>query len=578
MTNLKIGATAWTDSRSDIIQNIKSVISSGFRYIELVLGTPEIVTLQHMRALSDLCRAGQVHISFHSPVDIVKLTGLGQSNFSELERAEDLRRAFKVINLAAEMRLGAPITFHADLFDRSLFNLEDGLFQLSGTEPNETFYSFIDKKNGRPIGVIGETEKVEIPIQASDKQGSLVWISNPDGDSLTNEITGGRIPLQDTDSSGTPKVQRIMFSDYRQQIIKQGSKKQADKIALELFKNQQLARLSLGFLGIRERERLIKLNSERLERLRETYQYYNKLSMNLSSPDRWRLERIVTDSLESLGISVPGRLETASSLIGFEIEKTQREIAESIQSSSLERKQIKDIVETLKNARTTYDLALNRASTSFARLGMQTLYCSKGCQGPLFISIENMFPPRYASLADEIIELISLSRDKMAYSLKKEGYSGTQAEELAHIHIGATLDPAHLYMFYAFFRGNFEDKRGYFNSWFLKQCSKLLQSKCVSVIHFSDNDGFSDGHGPLGSGSIPFRQLLKIIEQSGFRGPLILETGSQKHLDNLKYLGLIPPSVNLAESVDTVLRTHLDVNRDFKNSPFEGNFWGVDWE
>jgi sugar phosphate isomerase/epimerase len=542
MTKLKIGISVGIDGRSEIVQSVSRAISSGFKYIEVLLSNPETVTPGDMQTLSELSRLTNVFISIHFPVTIVNLTGLEQGSFSEVSRGEDLRRAFQVVGLASKLRMGGLVTVHSDLYDRPLFDLADGMFQLSGSEPAETSHYFIDQRTGRPIGLIGETETVEIPIQAIDEQGNLLWINTPDGDPLISEITGERIPVQATDSSGIPQVQRVIFSEYRQQIAGQGNRKKAAKIAFELFQQQQLARMSLGYFRIRERERLNKLGSERLERLRETYKYSDKVSKNLPSSDRWRDERLVSDSLNSLNIPVPGRLDTVPNILRVEIGNTQREMAESVEASSMERRQINDILEVLKNARTVYDLALDRASDSFAKLGKYALDYSKGCRRPLVISIENMFPPRYASLADEVIELVSLSREKMAYSLRKEGYSREEAKESARTHLKATLDPAHLNLFYAFLTDGSENRTDFFNDWLVNQCLKLLQQDgLVSMIHLSDNDGYSDAHATLGSASIPYQRLLKIIEQTGFQGPVILETGrSGNYLDDLRCLGILP--------------------------------------
>ncbi|MFA5773693.1 MAG: TIM barrel protein [Candidatus Paceibacterota bacterium] len=542
MTKLKIGITVRIDGRSEIVQSVSRAISSGFKYLEVLLSNPETVNTGDMQALFELSRLTNVFISFHFPVTIVNLTGLGQGSFSEVRRDEDLRRAFQIISLASRLRIGGPITVHGDLYNRPLFDMADGMFQLSGSEPAETSHYFIDQRTGRPIGVIGETETVEIPIQAIDEQGNLLWINTPDGDPLISEITGERIPVQATDSSGIPQVQRVIFSEYRQQIAGQGGRKKADKIAFELFRQQQLARMSLGYLRIRERERLSKLGAERLERLRETDTYADKISKNLPPSDRWREERLVADRLNSLNIPVPGQLDTVQNILRVEIMNTQREMAESIEASNTERRQINDILEALKNARTVSDLALDRASDSFAKLGKYALDCSKGCRRPLVISIENMFPPRYASLADEVIELVSLSREKMAYSLRKEGYSREEAKESARTHLKATLDPAHLNLFYAFLTDGSENRTDFFNDWLVNQCMKLLQQDgLVSMIHLSDNDGYSDSHATLGAASIPYQRLLKVIEQTGFQGPVILETGrSGNYLDDLRYLGILP--------------------------------------
>src|SRR3990172_40561 len=124
----QIGVSLLID-RNNIINDVKGAIRAGFRFIEVVILEPKIVTYQQMQALKEISKANNVYISVHSPVDIVKLGGLSGNSFSELVRASDLRRAKQTIDLAATMGLGGPVTLHSDFFDRPLFDVGDGLFR-----------------------------------------------------------------------------------------------------------------------------------------------------------------------------------------------------------------------------------------------------------------------------------------------------------------------------------------------------------------------------------------------------------------------------------------------------------------
>ncbi|MGQ9733941.1 MAG: sugar phosphate isomerase/epimerase family protein [Candidatus Bipolaricaulia bacterium] len=58
----------------------------------------------------------------------------------------------------------------------------------------------------------------------------------------------------------------------------------------------------------------------------------------------------------------------------------------------------------------------------------------------------------------------------------------------------------------------------------------------LAEVHLHDNDGSEDQHRPLGEGTIPFRPLLSILNES-FPGPLILEMMTMEDLkQSLSYL------------------------------------------
>jgi len=56
----------------------------------------------------------------------------------------------------------------------------------------------------------------------------------------------------------------------------------------------------------------------------------------------------------------------------------------------------------------------------------------------------------------------------------------------------------------------------------------------LAEIHLHDNDGSGDQHLPLGAGTIDFIPLFKLLDQLGYRGPLILEMRSLRDLERSK--------------------------------------------
>lgn len=60
--------------------------------------------------------------------------------------------------------------------------------------------------------------------------------------------------------------------------------------------------------------------------------------------------------------------------------------------------------------------------------------------------------------------------------------------------------------------------------------------RSVAGISFSDNDGRTDGHLPLGSGSVPLSEIIAAVRQLGWRGIVSLETRGSRPSDGIDYL------------------------------------------
>ena len=71
----------------------------------------------------------------------------------------------------------------------------------------------------------------------------------------------------------------------------------------------------------------------------------------------------------------------------------------------------------------------------------------------------------------------------------------------------------------------------------VKRFLDLLADK-IGVVHVHDNDGASDSHKMIGSGTVDWKYVILKLRSSGFRGPYIIECVQQpfKSLQVLKNL------------------------------------------
>jgi hypothetical protein len=136
-----------------------------------------------------------------------------------------------------------------------------------------------------------------------------------------------------------------------------------------------------------------------------------------------------------------------------------------------------------------------------------------GTTAPI-VSVENLFPGMAFSRGGQMKELIEESRKKFIEKAKKEGYSTSEAADVAQKIIGATWDVGHL---------NILRKEGFKEEDIVKETEAI--AKYVKHVHLTDNFGYSDSHLPPGMGNVPIKEIMEKLEKAGFSGKGIVEAG-----------------------------------------------------
>lgn len=154
--------------------------------------------------------------------------------------------------------------------------------------------------------------------------------------------------------------------------------------------------------------------------------------------------------------------------------------------------------ETLKPLR---KFAIDKASETFSNVALKSYEKFKD-NSPI-ISIEN--PPVGMGLtrAEDLRELVNISRNKFIQKAVEKGLSKSEAEEQAEKLIGVTWDVGHI---------NLLRKYGYGDKELGKQAEKI--APYVKHIHLSDNFGTEHTELPMGMGNVPLKKHLEELKKA----------------------------------------------------------------
>jgi sugar phosphate isomerase/epimerase len=156
---------------------------------------------------------------------------------------------------------------------------------------------------------------------------------------------------------------------------------------------------------------------------------------------------------------------------------------------------------------------LDKTAKSFANVAWQGFNeAKKDVNKTPVISIEN--PPVGTAFgrAEELVNLITKSKEEFAKKAVESGMSQSEAEKTAEKIIGATWDVGHI---------NMLRKYGYDSVDIIKETEKI--AKLVKHVHLSDNFGLSHTELPMGMGNVPIKQMLEKLQEAGVAPKKIIE-------------------------------------------------------
>ncbi|MBI2673208.1 sugar phosphate isomerase/epimerase [Candidatus Woesearchaeota archaeon] len=186
-------------------------------------------------------------------------------------------------------------------------------------------------------------------------------------------------------------------------------------------------------------------------------------------------------------------------------------------------------IETIK----TYALKKTADTLSTAAIYAYDKERAQKLEKPLFIAPENLFPEGgFGGHPQDLKEIIVETREAMAKKLVEERkMNPEEANKIAQDHIKATFDIGHAYTWRKFFQTkpgeSIEETDKRFKDYLMSEIKKLSDEGIIGHVHLADNFGYYDEHVTPGMGKAPIPEFVKQMQESGFKGAMITEPGSQ---------------------------------------------------
>ncbi|MFT4310432.1 MAG: hypothetical protein ACMXYC_02270 [Candidatus Woesearchaeota archaeon] len=514
--------------------------------------TFEEIEKDQRQAIREIQKATGTTITTHATFQAEVLGRDREGNFSEDQREESLRELKKAIDFAADATFGGSVVVHTGEFQRPLYNMpgHEGLFRSSEDEQEKSNYAIVDsQKNKIVMQVSGDREYYE-PIKKNNEDD---YERNEDGSLKVRKLTFNEFVKEKIKDKDFQKELKKHIAQFNQNIDL-SDEKIKDKEYLKKVSNNAFIK-----------EYAAKKYTENLIDDQVTQSNFNALVSISNNKSRLREIKKFLDpnqnTLAEYGASSKEELWKSQGINSEEdlkkrISQAQEDLIESEKSAISQKLEYKDMKNRLKTMR---EYALDRAADSYAKLGMyamqKTEKLKKDFEGSkfkdkvedIYITMENVFPrdSGYGANADELIDLVKRSRNRMAQDLEAK-YGKKEAEQIAEKHIKATFDTGHFHMWKKYFvKKDDESESSYENrykNWYTQQVKKLADSGVLGNVHIADNFGYDDVHISPGEGTAPIKESLKILEQSGYNKKYFSEgsfnqAGKEGFIETWKFLG-----------------------------------------
>ena len=502
----------------DPLQGLKGNVFAGASRVELgFMGvgkgsrssptgwTPESVSRSEREDIRLLAKVNQVELSTHASPN-VSLSGLTQQGFSEEQTEKALFEVKKAIEFAADTAGGGPVVLHGQEFPRSIVE----------HYKKEKFSQYP-----------GEEEKAIIPL-ADSETGQLVMlrrdikVPEPVLDKKTGE------PVRDKE--GNIIVETRTFNDYEKefQLLSEEEKNKYDnsvgKYFYDRFKQKEIEAAEGNSEYYHRQVKDLEKNREMFRNMKK--EIADK-AVNKDYAATMIAERI--GGFERLTPEQVGELrKDPSAFLNNEIkdlDKSVKRWSEGLLSSARSVHQIKEEIARIKPIE---EVGVERSAKAMARAALfgYNVEKSRNLERPVMISVENYEPEIYGGHPQEMKKLIQEARKDMVKELtKKDGYdlSEKEAKEIAQDRIKMTFDIGHLNMWRKYFQGSDQE----FKKWVDNQVEDLTKNKILGHVHITDNFGYHDEHLTPGEGTAPIKELLRKLEEKGYKGNIIAEPGGQ---------------------------------------------------
>lgn len=505
---------------------------------------PESIGRTERADIRELAMINEVRTSTHAAINIQGLSGLNQSRFDDHAQRETMDEIRKAIDFAAEATTGGAVVFHTGEVPRGMAKKFKGQFELEENEAKKEVHYIVDVDEQKILDVVKEDTVFYEPEVERDANNKPIPIMGVDGKPVVDPITDEILYKYKLNPEGDIKVNPMNFHKFKDEAIKTNLKgvnttgktdnEKERFLVKEFFKKQQFAALSQQLSqGRQYGEAYIRGMNKREEALNH-YKMIEEAKKNMNEKEFTEFQDKINESM---------KLPKGTDLLPIfkhEVDSNTREVVygrDALAGAVQKAREIKEKVEKVKLAE---EFAVDRSTKAMAEMGMyafekytaqikkqqaegRTDIVEVLKKNPIYLAPEAWQPEQYGSHPDEIEELVSTARKKMATMLldKKKVSSQEEATKIAAQSIKATIDLGHLNTWKRFYKGSDDD----FKKWMVKEVKRLGEKGIIGHVHLTDNFGYHDEHLSVGEGNAPIREIVSALKKVGIND-FIAEVGS----------------------------------------------------
>ncbi|MCF7860653.1 sugar phosphate isomerase/epimerase [Candidatus Woesearchaeota archaeon] len=592
--------------------------------------TPGMWGLEQREALRELAKANEVRFTTHASYGIPGLAGQDQQgNFSDEQRKMVVDEVRRAIEFAKDTAGGGSVVVHTGEFTRPISEQpwakssdEQYRFKQFHDEPERAIIRLVDKRTGQVLQQIRKNQEVARArwmradrdydhVVTEDKDFVLNGHSLHQGEKVRvkkgqyidyegNPVNlDNRVPVYNR-KTGWFEIDVNTWDDFEKEARELNEERARSKgmnynqfmresdpediiTPEEAFlhattRTQEM--VAKGWAGSYARG--LDDSFDLVERLKKARDFYKDVESKLPPDQRYKVKEMDSPMTHDPVInrflsSEDGDDKLPSELLEKAIDKQRKELWSYKEMVTGQLQQAKEQQILRENVTTPEKFALSRSYDSYADAAMYAMDNSKDPNNPIVITLENIFPESYGAHPEELHNLITKSREKMAERLQQErGINKPYAEKVAAQHIKATLDTGHLNMWRKFWQEDKDKSKDQnnkeFNKWMLENVEKLAKDGYIGNVHLTDNYGYQDDHLAPGQGNAPVKDITKILKKHGYSGAWTVEPGADATTDQgdvhglmktWRYFGTPIYGIDTAPGVGAPDRSFTDVSHSY---------------
>jgi hypothetical protein len=488
------------------LQEVSSKLSTGAKSVEVQMISPEIaesIPNQHLEEINRLKKLIGAGVTLHAP--IIEPTGISRDGWSEASRKQAEEQMWDTIKRAQKIdpKGNLIVTLHSSA---GLPELQPKIIEKVEGKPQEVIKEFwaVDENEGKFASM-----KIKENVFTKEKP------SIPEALEQMNKESWSRQLYQINFHTHNARRQIYETAESLKGIeLKEDKEKLGKKGMLELYK---MARTKEGQEFIQDLKPEVKAFVERgiheldyeQANLQEAYNELQGLfTQAYKAAEKDKEDAKKREELETLK-------KYREEVIKAKEEKVFDDPAKLVEFSNVLSKgtNLLNSLTTPQVLKPLQNFALDKASDTFSGVAFKAFKEFK--ENSPIISIENPPTGMAFSRADELNQLIDMTRKKFEERAVETGMSREEAKKAAEKLIGATWDVGHINMIRKF---------GYEKEAVVKETEKI--AKKVKHVHLSDNFGFEHTELPMGMADVPAKAMLNAIKKENKDVKHVIETGN----------------------------------------------------